>query len=1028
MFKFLKSIFGSRNQRLLRQYGRLVSATNALDDQMRALPDDAFPGITAKFRERLAHGETLDSLLPEAFAAVREAARRALGMRHFDVQLIGGIALHQGKISEMRTGEGKTLVATLPTYLNALPGLGAHVVTVNDYLATRDAEWMAPVYRFLGMTVGVIRSGQSQDEKRAAYACDITYGTNNEYGFDYLRDNLSFRLEDRVQRTLQFAIVDEVDSILIDEARTPLIISGPADESTELYLKINALLPKLARASKEEAVEGGVLLAAVDGATFAGSLQANDVLLSVAGTPVVESRDVKAALAGMKSASKVKFEIWRDARSQTVSVAMPAATAIEELSLVNLSDEARYDLRVGGDYWVDEKQKQVHLTEVGHETVERIVQEAGLVREGGSLYDATHIRLMHHLNAALRAHGLYHKDVEYIVRNGEVIIVDEFTGRTMPGRRWSDGLHQAVEAKEGVEVREENQTIASITFQNFFRMYKKLSGMTGTADTEAFEFQQIYGLEVVVIPTHRPMQRQDRSDLVYLTQKDKFEAIVEDIRACIGRQQPVLVGTTSIETSELLSNALRAEGIAHEVLNAKQHEREAQIVAQAGRPGAVTIATNMAGRGTDIVLGGKPDTLDADADSAAVDATQVEWRVRHEQVLASGGLHIIGTERHESRRIDNQLRGRSGRQGDPGSSRFYLSLEDNLMRIFGDPERMKAMLSRVGMKAGEAIESPLLSRQIERAQRKVEAYNFDLRKNLLEYDDVANDQRKVIYGHRNDLMSSNDIADTIRDLRRDVIVGLVTQAMPPETVDEHWNLEGLQNTLARDFGVGFDAKAWLDADKSRGARDVEEFLIAAFEHAYAEKEAILGAGELRRVERTLLLQMLDTQWREHLAAMDYMRQGIFLRSYAQKNPKQEYKREAFELFTSMLYRINYDAVSLLARMQVRSEAELEREELERQARLERMMQFQHAEAPSLTGSAPPADSPQEPEAAVPFQREVRKIGRNEVCPCGSGRKFKQCHGALQADESDPFPTVGRNDLCPCGSGQKYKHCHGALAE
>ncbi len=1028
MFKFLKSIFGSRNQRLLRQYGRLVSATNALDDQMRALPDDAFPGITAKFRERLAHGETLDSLLPEAFAAVREAARRALGMRHFDVQLIGGIALHQGKISEMRTGEGKTLVATLPTYLNALPGLGAHVVTVNDYLATRDAEWMAPVYRFLGMTVGVIRSGQSQDEKRAAYACDITYGTNNEYGFDYLRDNLSFRLEDRVQRTLQFAIVDEVDSILIDEARTPLIISGPADESTELYLKINALLPKLARASKEEAVEGGVLLAAVDGATFAGSLQANDVLLSVAGTPVVESRDVKTALAGMKSASKVKFEIWRDARSQTVSVAMPAATAIEELSLVNLSDEARYDLRVGGDYWVDEKQKQVHLTEVGHETVERIVQEAGLVREGGSLYDATHIRLMHHLNAALRAHGLYHKDVEYIVRNGEVIIVDEFTGRTMPGRRWSDGLHQAVEAKEGVEVREENQTIASITFQNFFRMYKKLSGMTGTADTEAFEFQQIYGLEVVVIPTHRPMQRQDRSDLVYLTQKDKFEAIVEDIRACIGRQQPVLVGTTSIETSELLSNALRAEGIGHEVLNAKQHEREAQIVAQAGRPGAVTIATNMAGRGTDIVLGGKPDTLDADADSAAVDATQVEWRVRHEQVLASGGLHIIGTERHESRRIDNQLRGRSGRQGDPGSSRFYLSLEDNLMRIFGDPERMKAMLSRVGMKAGEAIESPLLSRQIERAQRKVEAYNFDLRKNLLEYDDVANDQRKVIYGHRNDLMSSNDIADTIRDLRRDVIVGLVTQAMPPETVDEHWNLEGLQNTLARDFGVGFDAKAWLDADKSRGARDVEEFLIAAFEHAYAEKEAILGAGELRRVERTLLLQMLDTQWREHLAAMDYMRQGIFLRSYAQKNPKQEYKREAFELFTSMLDRINYDAVSLLARMQVRSEAELEREELERQARLERMMQFQHAEAPSLTGSAPPADSPQEPEAAVPFQREVRKIGRNEVCPCGSGRKFKQCHGALQADESDPFPTVGRNDLCPCGSGQKYKHCHGALAE
>jgi preprotein translocase subunit SecA len=1028
VFKFLKSIFGSRNQRLLRQYGRLVIATNAHDEQMRSLPDDAFPGLTASFRERLAKGETLDSMLPEAFAAVREAGRRTLGMRHFDVQLIGGIALHQGKISEMRTGEGKTLVATLPTYLNALPGLGAHVVTVNDYLATRDAEWMGPVYRFLGMTVGVIRAGQSQDEKRAAYGCDITYGTNNEYGFDYLRDNLAFRLEDRVQRTLQFAIVDEVDSILIDEARTPLIISGPADESTELYLKINALVPRLARATKEEAIEGAVRVLAVNGSTFAGSLNPDDVLISVAGAAVTSPADVKAALAGMKSAGKVKFEIWRDARSQTVTIELPGAAAISELDLDTLGDDARYDLRVGGDYWVDEKQKQVHLTEVGHETIERIVKEAGLVREGGSLYDSTHIRIMHHLNAALRAHGLYHKDVEYIVRNGEVIIVDEFTGRTMPGRRWSDGLHQAVEAKEGVEVREENQTIASITFQNFFRMYQKLSGMTGTADTEAYEFQQIYGLEVVVIPTHRPMQRKDRSDLVYLTQKDKFDAIVEDIRDCIGRQQPVLVGTTSIETSELLSNALRKEGIPHEVLNAKQHEREAQIVAQAGRPGAVTIATNMAGRGTDIVLGGKPDALAADADGATVDAANAEWKLRHEQVLTSGGLHIIGTERHESRRIDNQLRGRSGRQGDPGSSRFYLSLEDNLMRIFGDPERMKALLSRVGMKAGEAIESPLLSRQIERAQRKVEAYNFDLRKNLLEYDDVANDQRKVIYGHRNDLMSSEDIADTIRDLRRDVIVGLVAQAMPPETVEEHWNLEGLRNTLAKDFSVGFDAKAWIDADKSRGAREMEEFLIGAFERAYAEKETMLGAGELRRIERTLLLQMLDTQWREHLAAMDYMRQGIFLRSYAQKNPKQEYKREAFELFTSMLDRINYDAVSLLARMQVRSEAEVEREELERQARLERMMQFQHAEAPSITAGAPPAEEPESLEPSAPFQREVRKIGRNEPCPCGSGRKFKQCHGALQSEESGPFPAVGRNDSCPCGSGQKFKHCHGALSE
>ncbi len=1028
MFKFLTSIFGSRNQRLLRQYGRLVIATNALDDQMRGLPDEAFPALTVRFRERLAAGETLDSLLPEAFAAVREAGRRALGMRHFDVQLVGGIALHQGKISEMRTGEGKTLVATLPTYLNALPGAGAHLVTVNDYLATRDAEWMGPVYRFLGMTVGVIRSGQTQEEKRAAYACDITYGTNNEYGFDYLRDNLAFRLEDRVQRTLHFAIVDEVDSILIDEARTPLIISGPADESTELYLKINALLPRLARASKEEAVEGGVLVEAVTGNALGGSLKANDVLLSVAGTPVATPAEVKAALAGMKSAAKVKFDLWRDAKNHSVTIELPGAAALADLTLGLLGDDARYDLRVGGDYWVDEKQKQVHLTEVGHETVERIFTEAGLVREGGSLYDAAHIRLMHHLNAALRAHGLYHKDVEYIVRNGEVIIVDEFTGRTMPGRRWSDGLHQAVEAKEGVEVREENQTIASITFQNFFRMYQKLSGMTGTADTEAFEFQQIYGLEVVVIPTHRPMQRKDNSDLVYLTQSDKFEAIVEDIQDCIKRQQPVLVGTTSIETSELLSNALRTQNIPHEVLNAKQHEREAQIVAQAGRPGAVTIATNMAGRGTDIVLGGKPDTMALDADTGAIEAAQTEWNVRHAAVVASGGLHIIGTERHESRRIDNQLRGRSGRQGDPGSSRFYLSLEDNLMRIFGDPERMKALLSRVGMKAGEAIESPLLSRQIERAQRKVEAYNFDLRKNLLEYDDVANDQRKVIYGHRSDLMSSEDIGDTIRDLRRDVVLGLVAQAMPPETIEDHWNLATLQTTLARDFAVGFDPKAWIDADKSRGAREMEEFLLGAFEQAYSEKETMIGATELRRIERTLLLQMLDSQWREHLGAMDYMRQGIFLRSYAQKNPKQEYKREAFELFTSMLDRINYDAVSMLARMQVRSEAELEREEMERQARLERMMQFQHAEAPSLTGGPPQPAQAAETEAAVPFQRDVRKIGRNEPCPCGSGRKFKQCHGALQADEADPFPTVGRNDPCPCGSGQKYKHCHGALAE
>lgn len=929
MLKLLTSIFGSRNQRLLRQYGKLVLAANSFDSQMQGLADEAFIGLTTAFRERLAKGELLDSLLPEAFAAVREAARRTIGLKHFDVQFIGGIALHQGKIAEMRTGEGKTLVATVPVYLNALPGKGVHVVTVNDYLASRDAEWMGPVYRFLGLSVGVIRAGQSQDEKRAAYACDITYGTNNEFGFDYLRDNLTFRLEDRVQRGLEFAIVDEVDSILIDEARTPLIISGPAEESTELYIKINTLVPQLKPASSEEADDG--------------------------------------------------------------------------------------------DYWVDEKQKQVHLSESGHEHVELLFQQSGLLRDGGSLYDAANIRLMHHLNAALRAHSIYRKDVEYIVRGGEVIIVDEFTGRTMQGRRWSDGLHQAVEAKEGVEVREENQTIASITFQNYFRMYGKLAGMTGTADTEAYEFQQIYGLEVVVIPTHRAMVRKDRSDLVYLSQDDKFAAIIEDIRDCMTRQQPVLVGTTSIETSELLSKALTRDGIAHEVLNAKQHEREAQIVAQAGRPGAVTIATNMAGRGTDIVLGGRPDADGEGLDEVARNAAKEAWRQRHEQVLAAGGLHIIGTERHESRRIDNQLRGRSGRQGDPGSSRFYLSLEDNLMRIFGDPTRMKALLSRVGMRPGEAIESAMLTRQIERAQRKVEAYNFDLRKNLLEYDDVANDQRKVIYSQRNDLMAADDIADTIRELRAEVVAVIVAQHAPVDTIEDQWDLAGLEEVLARDFGSPLPIKEWLTADKSRGPAELREFVTGELDRAYAAKEAVVGTADLRRIERTLMLQMVDSQWREHLAAMDYMRQGIFLRSYAQKNPKQEYKREAFELFSSMLERIKFDTVTLLARMQVRSQEEVEREELERQERLARAMQFQHAAPPSVlpeTEAAPPVIEERTPP---PFARPEPKVGRNEPCPCGSGKKYKQCHGnlALQGD-------IGRNEPCPCGSGKKYKQCHGAI--
>ncbi len=1019
MFQLFTRIFGSRNQRLLRQYNRVVAQAKAFEPALQALSDEALGAKTVEFRSRLERGETLDALVAEAFAVVREASRRALGMRHFDVQLIGGLTLHEGKIAEMRTGEGKTLMATLPVYLNALKGRGSHVVTVNDYLASRDAEWMSPVYRFLGMTVGVIRAGQSQDEKRAAYACDITYGTNNEYGFDYLRDNLAFRLEDRVQRGLEFAIVDEVDSILIDEARTPLIISGPAEESTELYLAINKLVPLLTPSHAEEPPEGGCIVTELDATRIKGDLAVGDVIVSAAGTAVGRTDELAAAVSGAKPGQRVKLEIWRDRKARSVSIDVGPPVAAqgrsgaagklqEQLGLVvrSLGSDERDELGVGGDYWVDEKQKQVHLTEVGHQHVEQLFAGAGLLRDGGSLYDAQNIRLLHHLNAALRAHSLYKRDIEYIVKGGEVIIVDEFTGRTMPGRRWSDGLHQAVEAKEGVQIREENQTIASITFQNYFRMYGKLAGMTGTADTEAYEFQQIYGLEVVVIPTHRPMIRRDQSDLVYLTQKDKFEAIIEDIRDCTARSQPVLVGTTSIETSENLSKLLTAAQIKHEVLNAKQHDREAAIVAQAGRPGAVTIATNMAGRGTDIVLGGNVESeigrLEG-ADESMVARLRTEWTGNHEQVLQAGGLHIIGTERHESRRIDNQLRGRSGRQGDPGSSRFYLSLEDNLMRIFGDPNRMKALLSSVGMKEGEAIESRLLTRQIERAQRKVEAYNFDLRKNLLEYDDVANDQRKVIYAQRNELMASDDIGDTIRSHREEVVEALVLQYMPPESVEEQWDLPSLEAGFERDFGLKFDLKSWLAADTARGPVDAAEELTRQAEAAYAAKEALIGAPDLRRIERQLMLQMVDTHWREHLAAMDYMRQGIFLRSYAQKNPKQEYKREAFELFTGMLGRIKHDTVTLLARLQVRSEEDVAREERERAERLASMMRFQHASPPPVIGETPPADplapvpvaEPAPLAGGDPFVRNDRKVGRNEPCPCGSGKKYKHCHGALE---------------------------------
>ena len=930
MLNFLTRIFGSRNDRMLKIMAREVRAAAAHETAMQALSDDALQGKTAEFRERLQQGASLDSLLPEAFAAVRDAGRRALGMRHFDVQLVGGMALHRGRIAEMRTGEGKTLVAPLPAYLNALSGEGVHVVTVNEYLAQRDADWMAPVYRFLGLTVGVIRNGQSAADKRAAYACDITYGTNNEFGFDYLRDNLAFRLEDRVQRTLPFAIVDEVDSILIDEARTPLIISGPAEESTDTYVSINKLVPRLVRAEGPPPRSGGML------------------------------------------SGEVEPE--------------PA-----------------------GDYMVDEKQRQVHLTEVGHEKVEALMIEGGLLRHGESLYDPSNIRLMHHLNAALRAHALYKRDVEYIVRGGEVVIVDEFTGRTMPGRRWSEGLHQAIEAKEGVRVREENQTVASITFQNYFRLYKKLSGMTGTADTEAPEFLQIYNLEVNVIPTHRPMVRKDMPDLVHLTQADKFKAIVEDIRECVARQQPILVGTTSIETSELISGVLQKEGIAHEVLNAKQNEKEAQIVAQAGRPGAVTIATNMAGRGTDIVLGGNLESelhaLPAEADDAERQRARTDWQQRHDQVIAAGGLHIIGTERHESRRIDNQLRGRSGRQGDPGSSRFYLSMEDNLMRIFGDPNFTKRLLSAAGMKEGEVIESRMLTKRIEAAQRKVEAHNFDIRKQLLLFDDVANDQRKVIYQQRTEIMGANDLASAIRGIQADVVGRMLDEYLPGNVPHEDWDLNGLRDAIRKDFNAEIDPSSWLAAEPERDEVTLRASVIDAVAKNYAVKSERYGVDLMQALEKDIMLRTLDQHWREHLAAMDYLRQGIHLRSYAQKDYRYEYRREAYELFASMLDRVKFDTASMLTRVEIRSEAELQGEEEERQRRLLAALQAQRAEAQSVL-SGPAADETAnaqgedgftaKPVPQSPVTRDQRKVGRNEPCPCGSGRKYKQCHGALQA--------------------------------
>ena len=905
MANFLANIFGSRNQRLLRQFSTTVQSINHLEESMIALNDDQLANKTIEFKKRFDSGESLESLLIEVFSVVREASKRTLGMRPFDVQLIGGMVLHQGNIAEMRTGEGKTLVATLPAYLNSLSGKGVHIVTVNEYLAQRDADWMRPVYEFLGLKVGVAKSGQSHDEKKEAYSSDITYLTNNELGFDYLRDNLSFSLSDKVQRDLNFVIVDEVDSILIDEARTPLIISGPTEENTDLYLNINKLIPKLQLQENEDGP---------------------------------------------------------------------------------------------GDFGKDEKSKQIHITEEGHQHVEELMMNSGLLEEGQSLYDAGNIRLLHHLNAALRAHVMFHRDVDYIVKEGEIVIVDEFTGRTMPGRRWSDGLHQAIEAKENVAVKEENQTVASITFQNYFRLYSNLSGMTGTADTEAFEFQSIYNLEVVVIPTHKKMIRQDHPDLVYLTQKGKFEAIIEDITECRLRQQPALVGTTSIETSEFLSSLLKQKKIDHQVLNAKQHDKEALIIQQAGQPGSITIATNMAGRGTDIVLGGnleaKLQSLDSDSDQNKI---RLAWKKEHQTVIDAGGLHIIGTERHESRRIDNQLRGRSGRQGDPGSSRFYLSMEDNLMRIFGDPERTKSLLSKAGMKEGEAIESKLLTRQIERAQRKVETHNFDIRKNLLEYDDVANDQRKVIYHQRNELMEADEISESVANIREEVIISLVNRYIPSGSLEEQWDPDGLMHAFEHEFLLPLKISQWIKDDPKMNEDMILDRCIEKAQHAYKEKEESIGSNLMRMVEKEIMLKQLDIHWKEHLAAMDHLRQGIGLRGYGQKNPKQEYKREGFEMFGEMLDQIKHDAISLLSRIRIQNEQDVTK--MEEQRRAEQSMEFKHAESSALTNNEDKNISQNVagenvPKQKTPFVRTQPKVGRNDPCPCGSKKKYKQCHGRL----------------------------------
>ena len=899
MKKLFKKIFGSRNDRLLSDYSKIVEKINLYEDQLSNLSDSQILSKTADLKSQYAQHSDIERILPEAFAIVREASIRTLGLRHYDAQMIGGITLHQGKIAEMKTGEGKTLVSTLPAYLNAISGESVHIVTVNEYLAERDAEWMRPIYEFLGLTVGCIKSEQNPRERKESYDCDIVYGTNNEFGFDYLRDNLAFEKENQSQGSLGFAIVDEVDSILIDEARTPLIISGRAEDSTELYQSINKIVPRLSAAVDEE--------------------------------------DTK-------------------------------------------------------DFTVDEKTKQIYLTELGHSNVEKILNEMGLLELGESLYDPQNIRLMHHINAAIRAHKLFQKDVDYIVKDGDVVIVDEFTGRTMAGRRWSDGLHQAVEAKESLRIKEENQTIASITFQNYFRLYNKLSGMTGTADTEAFEFQQIYGLEVVVIPTHEPMIRKDMPDLVYLNQDGKFMNIIKDIKEKQKIGQPVLLGTASIENSEYISKLLQKENINHQVLNAKQHKKESKIITQAGIPGAVTIATNMAGRGTDIVLGG---SLEAEIKSLGdgvtddrIDQIKKEWSQRHQEVIDAGGLHIIGTERHESRRIDNQLRGRSGRQGDPGSSRFYLSLDDDLLRIFGDPQKTKAMLSRVGMEQEEAIESNLLTKQIERAQRKVESHNFDIRKNLLEYDDVANDQRSVIYQLRSDILDAESIGEMIDGISQEVIQELVAQYIEPESMEETWDLDGLQQALINDYMIDIDLVGLIERDDALNAGNLWNVIHQEFQKNYSIKENSIGQRPMREIEKAIMIQQLDMQWREHLASMDHLRQGIHLRGYAQKNPKQEYKRESFEMFSFMMDQLKINAIGILAKARFKGEEDAE--SVSQQAPNIDKVELSHNDRSAFQ----PSKSAQKKSDNKTFVRDQDKIGRNEPCPCGSGKKYKKCHGMV----------------------------------